>query len=587
VSPSPFRRKLAAILVADVAGYSRLMSQDEAGTLEALGEHRRELIDPAIAGHNGRLVKLMGDGLLVEFASVVDAVTCAVAIQRGMAGRNENVPPDRRIEFRIGINLGDVIVEGADLYGDGVNIAARLEGLAEPGGICLSRQAFDQVEGKLDLGFTDLGEHMVKNIARPIRVYRVDLAKIHADTVPESTADAMMARPAVAILPFTNLSRDPEQEYFSDGLTEDLITALAAWRSFPVIARNSSFVYKGPAVDVKRVGRELGARYVLEGSVRKAGNRIRVTAQLVDAETGHHVWAERYDRALEDVFELQDEITRRIAPIIAPELEQTELRKSTAKRSESLTAWDCYLRGAALLHAYTCESNADARAMFERAIALDPHYSEAWTGLAYSHLRDIDLGCTGDREASLAMGFEIVRRAVTLDDASSAAHLCLGQAYVWAEQYDLAIAETEAAVELNPNNARACMALGNRLDLAGRTEEGISQMERSLQLNPRDPNRFVYMGYLARAYVRLGDYETAAKRAREMVRLRPDHADAYYRLAISLGHLGRADEARAALAECERLRPGFLGQRAAWRPYPDAASNDHFFAGLRRLRLID
>lgn len=563
------------------------MAQNEPGTFEALRRHRRELIDPAIAAHNGRLVKLMGDGLLVEFASVVDALSCAVGIQRGMARRNESVPPDCRIEFRVGINLGDVIIEADDLYGDGVNLAARLEALAEPGGICLSRPVLDQVEGKLDLGFTDLGEHMVKNIARPIRVYRVDLANIQGDRVPDWPAPAIMARPAIAVLPFTNLSRDPEQEYFSDGLTEDLITALAAWRSFPVIARNSSFVYKGQAADAKRVGHQLGVRYLLEGSVRRAGSRVRVTAQLIDAETGHHLWAERYDRALDDVFALQDEITRRIAAIIAPELEQAELKKSTAKRTENLSAWDYYLRGMARLHAYTCEGNREARAAFQQAIDLDGDYSEAWTGLAYSHLRDIDLGCTGDREATLAKGFEAARRAVALDPASSAAHLLLGQAYVWAERYDLAIAETETAVGLNPNNAHACMALGNRLDLAGRTEEGISQMERSLQLNPRDPNRFVYMGYLARAYVRLGDHETAANRAREMVRLRPDHADAYYRLAICLGHLGRAEEARAALAECERLRPGLLGQRAGWRPYPDAASNDHFFAGLRRLGLIE
>ena len=457
MSPRPFRRKLAAILAADVVGYSRLMGQDEAATLAGLEAHRRELIEPTIAGHNGRLVKLMGDGLLVEFASVVDAVACAVAIQRGMAGRNESVPPDCRIEFRIGINLGDVIVEGTDLYGDGVNIAARMEGLAEPGGICLSRQVFDQIEGKLEFDFTDLGEREVKNIARPIRVYRVGLAESRAGTMRASAPEPMMARPAVAVLPFTNLSRDPEQEYFSDGLTEDLITALAAWRSFPVIARNSTFVYKGQAGDVKRVGRELGARYLLEGSVRKAGNRIRVAAQLIDVETGHHVWAERYDRALEDVFELQDEITQHIAALIAPELEQAELKKSAVKRSDSLTAWDYYLRGIALLHAYTCEGNASARRVFERAIALDHYYTEAWTGLAYSHLRDIDLGCTDNRETSLAKGFEAARRAVGLDAVSSAAHLCLGQAYVWAEQYDLAIAETEAAVELNPNNAHACM----------------------------------------------------------------------------------------------------------------------------------
>lgn len=397
---------------------------------------------------------------------------------------------------------------------------------------------------------------------------------------------AMMARPALAVLPFANLSGDPEQDYFSDGLTEDLITVLAASRSFPVIARNSTFVYKNQAVDVKRLGYELGVRYLVEGSVQRAGQQLRITAQLIDTETGHHVWAERYDRALEDVFALQDEITQRISAVIAPEIEQAEFKKSAGNRTGNLSAWDYYLRGMALLHAYTCSGNRAARVHFEQALALDASYCDSWIGLAYTHLRDIDLGCVEDRATTLASGFETARRALALDGASSAVHLCLGQAHVWAEQFDLAVAETETAVKLNPNNAHACMALGNRLDLAGRTEEGIAQMECSLRLNPRDPNLFVYLGYLARAYVRLGDYDTALARAQTMVRLRPDHADAHFRLAICLGHLNCAENARAALTECERLRPGYVEQRAAWQPYPDAASNEHFFTGLRRLGLI-
>lgn len=576
-------RRLAAILAADVVGYSYLMGRDEAGTLTRLKAHRIECFEPLVARHRGRVVKLMGDGALVEFASVVDAVECAVAVQKGVTEREADVPDDERIRLRIGINLGDVIVDDDDIFGDGVNVAARLEGLAEPGGVCLSGQAYDQVAGKLNLVFTDLGAHEVKNIARAIRVYRIEAIP---GEVSAATAEGMMTRPAVAVLPFTNIGGDPEQAYFADGLTEDVITALSLWRSFPVIARNSTFTYKGQAVDVKRVGRELGARYVLEGSVRKAGNRVRVTAQFIDAETGHHVWVERYDRALEDVFDLQDELTQRMAATIEPELERAELKKAAAKRTESLSAWDCYLRGMAAITQRSCEGNARAREMFERAVARDPNYSDGWTGLTLSHVRDISEGCTDDREATLARAFEAGHRAVALDGASSSAHFNLGTAYVWAERYDLAIAETELALRLNPNNAHACMGLGNRLDLAGRTEEGIAQMEHSLQLNPRDPNLASYMGFLARAYIRLGDYEKALDRARSMVQLRPNHPDPLYRLAVCLAHLDRVEEARAALEGCERLRAGFLTQRAGWRPYPDADSNERFFAGLRRHRLL-
>lgn len=410
-----------------------------------------------------------------------------------------------------------------------------------------------------------------------------DAAPAAAASAPEQGA---ALRPAVAVLPFANMSGDPAEDYFSDGLTEDLITALAAGRALPVIARNSTFIYKNQPVDVRRLGRELGARYLVEGGVRRSGNRLRVTAQLIDSESAHHVWAARYDRAIGEVFELQDDMVRQIAAIVAPEVEQAEIRRSAAKRTADLDAWDHYLRGMALLHGYTCPGNRAAREHFAEALALDPDYCDGWIGMAYSHLRDIDLGCVTRDSGTIERGLEAARRAVTIDEASAAAHLVLGQAYVWAERLELAIAETRTAVELDPNHAHACMALGNRLELTGRTEEGIRQMEHSLHLNPRDPNRFVYLGYLARGYIRLGDYERALEWARAMVRLRPGFADAHYRLAICLGHLGRGDEARAALAECRRLRPGFLEQRAGWQPYPDRAGNEHFFAGLRRLGLL-
>ncbi len=359
-------RRLAAILAADVAGYSRLMGADEEGTLAALKAHRRELVDPTIAEHRGRIVKTTGDGLLAEFASVVDAVRCAVAIQEGMAERDAAVPEDRRIAFRIGVNLGDIIIDEDDIYGDGVNVAARLEGLAEPGGICIGRAARDQVRDRLDLDLEDIGEQAVKNIARPVRVFRVKLP------APEAEAPAALAlpdKPSIAVLAFANMSGDPEQEYFADGIAEDIITALSRFRWFFVIARNSSFTYKGQAVDVKQVARELGVQYVLEGSVRKAGNRVRITAQLIDALTGRHVWAERYDRDLTDIFAVQDEITETIAGAVAPSFVSAEARRAERKRPEDLDAWDLALKGNWHLAQSGRENVAAAVSLFEAAIA--------------------------------------------------------------------------------------------------------------------------------------------------------------------------------------------------------------------------
>jgi adenylate cyclase len=577
-------RRLAAILAADVVGYSHLMERDERGTLARLKAFRGELVEPLVAGHRGRVVKLMGDGILCEFASAVDAVECAVAIQDGMAGRERDLPEEERVRLRVGINLGDVIVEpDGDLYGDGVNIAARLEQLAPPGGTVLSGTAFDQVEGKLDLAFEPLGEQRVKNIERPVRAYRVGPGPA---TAPAWRARAgppagPERRPALAVLPFTNMSRDPEQDYFADGLTEDLITALSAWRSFPVIARNSTFTYKGRAVRVQQVAEELGARYVLEGSVRRAGGRVRVTAQLIDAETGHHVWADKFDRTLDDIFEVQDEITRKIATILAPEMAIAERKRAGLKRPEDLTAWDLHLRGMAELQKETCEGNAAARALFERAVERESGYGEAWAGLAHTHLRDIGGCCTGSRERSLAAAFEAARRAVELDEGSALAHFILSGAYVWREDLETGLAELERALELNPYHAHAQMALGNRLDLVGRAEEGVAQMERSLDLNPRDPVRFGYMASLARAHLAKGEPETAETWMRKALLLRPEDPDLHFRHAVCLAHLDRVEEARAALAEAERLRPGYLAQRAAWRPYRDEARNERFFAGLK------
>ena len=404
---------------------------------------------------------------------------------------------------------------------------------------------------------------------------------------PSRAVDPLLARPAVAVLPFANLSRESAQTYFSDGLSEDIITALAGWRCFPVIASSSTLDCRGERDDVSAVARSLDARYVVDGSVRRAGRRMRVTARLIEGEGGRHLWADRFDFDLHDILDVQEEAAHKIAALVEPELERAELRRIVTKRTEDLTAWDHCLRGTSLLHRRTPEANADARSSFERALGLDPEYSDAFTGLAFAHLRDIRVTVSGDRKALIAKGLEAARQAVALDRESSMAHLAHGEANVWAEKLDVAIPETELAIDLNPSNAAARMALGNRLDLAGRTEEGIAQMERSLQLNPRDPWGSNYMGFLARAHITLGEYETAWLWAQKAVQRRPDQADLHFRLAICLGHLDRADEARAALGECERLSPGFLASRKSWQPYAEATRNENFFAGLRRHRLLN
>ena len=574
-------RRLAAIMAADIVGYSRLMSEDESATLAALKRHREEVMEPRITEHRGRIVKLMGDGLLAEFASVVDAVECALAIQRDMAERNAETPENKAIIIRIGINLGDVIVDGEDLYGHGINVAARLEGLAEPGGICVSSKVHQEIKNKLALGFEDLGARRLKNIAEPVHVYRLEVEPGEFDAAGPAPGDPMMARPAIAVLPFTNMSGDPEQAYFSDGLAEDIITALAAWRSFPVIARNSSFTYKDRAVDVKQAARDLGARYLVEGSVRRGGNRVRITAQLIDGETGHHVWAERFDRDLGDIFALQDEITQRIVATIAPTLGKAELKRSTAKRPTDLDAWDYYLRGKAFLDAFTRDGNAKAREMFERAMELDPNYCEAYAGLATSHNRDILLQCSDDRERSIAKALEAARRAVALDSASSFAHRVLSTAHIWRDEHDFSLAEARLAVELNPNDAVGLHALGNKSDLAG-DPEGIPRMVLAQRLNPQDPERHSHLTFLARAYVNAHQYEQAVECAGLAIQPRPDYPHAHYILAIALGHLGEAQRARAALEACEQLHPGFLASRSNWRPYTNEESNRHLRDGLRK-----
>ncbi|HET7597180.1 MAG TPA: adenylate/guanylate cyclase domain-containing protein, partial [Burkholderiales bacterium] len=493
-------------------------------------------------------VKTTGDGLLVEFSSAVEAVRCAVDIQRGMRERNANVPPDRRIEFRIGINVGDIIIEEGDIFGDGVNVAARLEGLAQSGGIMVSRTVHDQVRDKLSFSFEDIGEQSVKNIVRPVRAYRVD---IDGTVVPAVSldVDAVLKRPAIAVLPFDNLTNDAEQDYFVDGLTEDIITALSCWRLFPVIARNSTFAYKGRAMKVQQLAQELGARYVIEGSVRKGGDRVRVTVQLIDAESGHHLWAERYDRKLDDIFALQDEITQRIVAMVAPELERVERQRASSKPPSDLYAWDFYLRGMASLYEFTKEGTEAARKMFERAVSLDPAYSRGHTGIAYSHYRDVMFAYVESDEPSLTKSLEAARRAVALDDTDAFAHFVFSRSLQHAGRLDQALQEAEQAIQLNPNDSGSHASLGAILISLGKPDDGVLELEKAFQLSPKDPRTYVYQNIQSSGHFVAGRLSEAARIASDVLNRQPHDQTARILLVASLALNDELERARAILGQ--------------------------------------
>ena len=605
-------RKLTAILSADVKGYSRLMGVDEEATVCTLTAYR-EVMATLIRQHRGRVVDSPGDNLLAEFASAVDAVQCAVEIQQDLKVRNAELPDSRKMEFRIGINVGDVIVEGERLYGDGVNIAARLEGLAEPGGICISGTVHDQVENKLTLSYEYIGEQEVKNIAKPVRVWRIQVqesssqqAKVekpqprrvrpahrwmiaglllvavtivvvrslpfsllstrHSVFVTKEVQLPLPDKPSIAVLPFVNMSADPTQDYFSDGMTDTLITDLSKLSGLFVIARNSTFVYKGKAVKPQQVSQELGVRYVLEGSVQKAEARVRIIAQLVDATTGHHLWAEHYDRDLEvkDIFALQDEITQRIVGALAVKLTAGEQGRIGRVPTDNLEAYNYYLRGIESHHRLTKEAHAQARQLFERAIALDPQFALAYTMLGLTLRQEWDWGWSLDPQA-LERAFELAQKAIALDDSLAWAHSLLGMAYVRKEQPEQAIAEGERAIALDPNCAECYESLADILVLAGRPEEAVGLAEKAIRLDPQFAA--YYSGQLGEAYRALGRYEEAIAAQKRVLTRNPDVLPAHVELAIIYNELGREEEARAEEAEVQRLSPHFpveaLRQRAS------------------------
>jgi adenylate cyclase len=579
-------RRLTAILAADVAGYSRLMGEDEEGTHERLTAHLRELINPKIAEHRGRIVKNTGDGFLAEFASVVDAVRCAVEVQRDMAERNDGIPPEKQIEFRIGINLGDVIAEEQDIFGDGVNVAARLEALAEPGGICVSRVVRDQVRDKVDFGFEDLGEQRVKNIARPVRVYRVrDRAVPLGQFVPATFRPLPLPdKPSIAVLPFVNMSGDPEQEFFADGIAEDIITQLAGWRAFPVIARTSTFTYRGRNVDIKEIGEGLGARYIVEGSVRKAGRRVRVTAQLIQADTGHHIMAERCDRDLTELFELQDEIVSAIVGAIEPELLKFERERISKRPQHSEDAYELYQRGMWHHYRHTKADNIEAQAYFRRALAIDAQYPQATAALAIAVCNAGYLGWTDNAERNYEEAFEVGQRAVALDARYSNAHFALGVTSMYMHRTDHAMSEMRQAIVLDPSFAAAHAILGHLLTYAGRPEETIPLVDRAIRLSPNDPRLFIWLPALAAAHYQLRDYEQAVEIGRRSWTLNRNWPTGLTYVVAGLAQLGQMDEARAALIKYRELRPiGLAGwERNARRLFTDAAAVAHILAGLRK-----
>ncbi len=594
-----FKRKLTAILSADVEGYSRLMGDDEEATVRTLTAYR-EVLSTLIQQHNGKVLDSPGDNLLAEFVSVVDAVQCAVAVQKEINARNDQLPENRRMQFRIGINLGDVIQEDERIYGDGVNIAARLESLANPGGICISKTAFDQIESKLPYGYEFLGDQTVKNIAKPVIAYRVLMEpRVTVAGEPEKekrspikrmptlvgiTALVVLAvavgiwqfymrrpsvapasiekmalplpdKPSIAVLPFVNVSDDPKQEYFCDGLTEEIITALSKVPKLFVIARNSVFTYKGKPVKVNQVAEELGVRYVLEGSIRKAEDEMRITAQLIDALSGHHLWAERYDRNLKEIFAVQDDLTKNIITALQVELTEGEQIRAAAKGTNNLEAYLKYLQAMALMRQFNIESNALAKQLAQEAIALDPEYAMPYMVLSSTHQMDVWLGTSKSPKDSTAKSMELIQKAIALDPTYAEAYGHLGFTYSMIGEHDKAVAKAEQAVALNPNSAYTHMRMGHTLRFAGRNEEAIPEYKKAIRLNPIPPTNYLFG--LGLAYCWTGQYEEAIKWCEKAVRQDPDSFLTRLIMTQVYSESGRLEDARAEAKEVLRINPKF------------------------------
>ncbi len=579
-----FKRKLAAIISADAVEYSRLMGEDEEATVRTITAYR-EVLSTLIQQHNGKVVDSPGDNLLAEFVSVVDAVQCAVAVQKEIKVRNDQLPENKRMQFRIGINLGDVIQEEERIYGDGVNIAARVEGLSEGGGICISGSVYDQVKNKLGLEYDYLGEQTVKNIPEPVRAYRVKLGAIKS-SVETRMSDTLpfTEKPSIAVLPFTNMSGDPEQEYFSDGITEDIITALTCFRSFSIIARNSTFMYKGQSVNVRCVADELRARYVVEGSIRKAGNRVRITAQLIDAISGNHIWAERFDRDLEDIFAVQDEIVETITGRLGSEVDLLERQRAERKPTRNLDAWGCYHLGMSQFYEFSKDGNREAQRLFRRAIELDPKFGPAYSRLAYSVVLGMVYFDAEPNAETLDDALATARTAVAIDDKDAWAHLAVGRIHLARCEYDSCIAECEAAIKLNPYLATAHCALGDSLAYMELLEESIPRFEEAIRLSPHDPWRWGFFSYRSLAHLFMKQHEAAVKWANKAIRVPNCHYWANAHLVSALGHLGRIDEARAAVKELLRRKPEFSCSFARTHLFyiKSSAQIEHYLDGLRK-----
>ncbi len=577
------KRRLAAILAADVVGFTRLMEQDEVGTLNLLKAHRTEFIEPTISEHNDRVIKLMGDGILVEFASVLDSVNCAVAIQNGMKERQN--PEQADLQFRIGLNLGDVIVEGDDLYGDGINIASRLEGLADPGGVCVSDKVYQEAKNKVSVDFESMGDCTVKNVTDPISAYKIALGEnVLRHDIQAGDKLPVPEKPSIAVLPFDNMSNDPEQDFLADGLSEDLITALSKIRWFFVIARNSTFTYKGQAVDIKQVGEELGVRYVLEGSVRKAGNRVRVTVQLIEAASGNHVWAERFDRELADIFDLQDEIVMTIAGAIEPELSAAERQRAVAKQPENMDAWESYQHGVWHMWKYLPEELDKGFTYLQQATELDPNFALAHAYTSYTHYQRVVLGCSDDDIAELEMGLNAAERALKADDQEPVAHFAIGRIHMMQGRHDESIAALEAAIRINPSHAQAYHGLGMTFTLSGKLDEAKASCLQSERLSPRDPIHWASTVVHGLACILAKEYEEGVHWAR--VTKQNPRSTSYWPhavLAAGLAQMDEMEEAKACMADAMNEKPDLsLDYIARVLPtkFPDGL--DPYLEGLRK-----